>query len=68
MHFLIEGDDLLEKCNNVWHEVSADIKKEFNIESAYDKSFWKTKWKSHSDEVTDFCNKKLLMWNLIIYV
>ena len=68
MHFLIEGDDLLERCNNIWHKVSADIIKEFNSESAYDKSFWKTKIKSHSDEVTDFYNKKLLMWTLIIYV
>ena len=25
--FLIEDDDLLEKCNAVWDEVSADIKK-----------------------------------------
>ena len=24
MHFLIEDDDLLEKCNNIWHKVSAD--------------------------------------------
>ena len=58
MHFLIEGDDLLEKFNNIWDKVSADIKKEFNSESVYDKSFWKTKIKSHGEEVTDFYNKK----------
>ena len=27
MYFLIEDDDLLEKYNNIWDKVSADIKK-----------------------------------------
>ena len=27
MYFLIEDDDLLEKCNTIWNDVSADIKK-----------------------------------------
>ena len=27
MYFLIEDDDLLEKCNTMWNKVSADIKK-----------------------------------------
>ena len=27
MYFLIEDDDLLEKCNTMWDKVSADIKK-----------------------------------------
>ena len=27
MHFLIEDDDLLEKCNIIWDKVSADTKK-----------------------------------------
>ena len=26
MYFLIEDDDLLEKYNNIWDKVSADIK------------------------------------------
>ena len=26
MSFLIEDDDLLEKCNNIWDKVSDDIK------------------------------------------
>ena len=39
--FLIEDDDLLEKCNAVWDEVSADIKKEFY--SVYNKEFLKAK-------------------------
>ena len=38
----------------IWDKVSADIKKEFNDEPAYNKNFLKTKIKSHGDEVTDF--------------
>ena len=25
MYFLIENDDLLEKCNTIWYKVNADI-------------------------------------------
>ena len=32
IYFLIEDDDLLEKCNTIWDKVSADIKKEFDSE------------------------------------
>ena len=32
MYFLIEDDDLLEKCNNIWNKISVDIKKEFDRE------------------------------------
>ena len=39
MHFLIEDDDLLEKYNNIWDKVSADIKKEFDSEPVYNKEF-----------------------------
>ena len=39
--FLIEDDDLLEKYNAVWDEVSADIKKEFYSEPVYNKEFLK---------------------------
>ena len=54
MYFLIEDDDLLEKYNSIWDKVSADIKKEFDSESVYNKIFWKTKIKSNGNEVTDF--------------
>ena len=37
MYFLIEEDDLLEKYNTIWDEVSADIKKEFDSETVYNK-------------------------------
>ena len=39
MHFLIYDDDLLEKYNNIWDKVSADIEKEFDSEPVYNKKF-----------------------------
>ena len=41
MYFLIEDDDLLEKYNTIWDEVSADIKKEFDSETVYNKNYLK---------------------------
>ena len=61
IYFLIEGDDLLEKSNTIWDKVSADIKKEFDSEPAYNKKFLKKK--SHSNEVADFYEKKFLSQN-----
>ena len=57
MYFLIEDDDF-------WDKVSADVKKE----PIYNKEFLETKKKSHSDEVTDFYDKKVLRYTLIIFV
>ena len=59
MYFLIEDDELLEKYNTIWDEVSADIKKEFNSEPVYVKNYLKTKIKSDGDEVTDFYDNKI---------
>ena len=56
MYFLIEDDDLLEKYNTIWDEVSADIKNEFDSEPVYNKEFLKTKIKSHGYGITDFYN------------
>ena len=36
-----------------------DIKKQFDSEPVYNENFLKTKTKSHSDEVTDFCDKEI---------
>ena len=47
--FLIEDDDILKKYNTIWGKVSADIKKDFDSEPAYDKEFLKTKIRSHGD-------------------
>ena len=59
MCFLIEDDDLLGKYNIAWEKVSADIKKDFDSEPVYNKIFLKTKRKSHSNEITDFYDKKI---------
>ena len=32
MYFLIEDDELLEKYNTIWDNVTADMKKEFDSE------------------------------------
>ena len=60
MYFLIEDDDVLEKYNTIWDEVSADIKKEFDSKSAHNKNYLKTKIKTFGNEVTDFYDKKSL--------
>ena len=59
MYFFVEDDDLLEKYNTIWDKVSADIKKEFDGKSVYDKEFLKIKIKSHGDKVPDFYDKKI---------
>ena len=51
MYFCIEGDELLEKYNTIWDNVSADIKKEFVSEPVYNKEFLKTKVKFHGDKI-----------------
>ena len=57
MYFLIEDNDLLENYNIIWDKVSADIKKDFDSEPVYNKTFYKTKIKWHGDEVKDFYDK-----------
>ena len=58
MYFLIDNDDLLEKHNTTSDKVSADIKKNFDSELVYNKTFLKTKINSHCDKVTDFYNER----------
>ena len=60
MYFLIEDDEFLVKYNTIWDKVSANIKVEFHIKPVYNKNYLKTKIKSHGDEVTIFCDKKVL--------
>ena len=50
---------LIEKYNTIWDKVSADIKKDFDSEPAYNKSYLKTEIISHDDEVADFYDKKI---------
>ena len=62
--FMIEDDDLLEKDNTAWNEVSADIKKEFDSEPVFNSFFFlKTKIKPHDYEVTDFYNQQIPKMN-----
>ena len=46
MSFLIKDDELSEKYNGIWEKVSKSIKKEFDSESVYNKTYQKTKLKS----------------------
>ena len=59
MYFLIEDDELLQKCNTIWNKVNADVKKGLDTELVYIKKFLKTKIKSYSDEFTDFYDKEI---------
>ena len=56
MYFLIEDDDLLEKYNNIWNKVSADMKNNFIASLFIIKKILKTKKKG--DEVKDIYNKQ----------
>ena len=49
------------KNRTIWYKVKADDKKEFDIDSAYNKIVLKTKIKSYGDEATDFYNKNRLV-------
>lgn len=56
---MFEDNNLLEKCNAIWHKVSGDIKKEFDSKPLYNKFFLKTKPKSYGEEVTDTYDKEI---------
>ena len=68
MHFLIKNDELLKKYETMSDKLKADIKKELDSKSVYNKNFQKTKIKSHGDEVTDFYDKDISKVHLIILV
>ena len=57
-NWCIFWDDLLEKYNTIWDKVSADAKKEFDIDPVYNNFFFKTKIKFDGNEVTDFYDEK----------
>ena len=57
--FLIEDYDLLEKCDTLQDKVSTDIKNEFDGKPFNNKKSFKTKTKSHRDEVADFYDKEI---------
>ena len=57
--FLIKDDELLKIYNKNWNKASNSIKKEFDNESIYIKSFLQTKIKSYSDEGANFRDKEM---------
>ena len=60
MCFLIKDNELLEKFNEIWSNVSHTIKKGFNSEPAYNEKYLKTKIKSYEGKVnTNFHNDKI---------
>ena len=61
-----KNDDLLEKDNTIWDKVSANIKKEFDSEPAYNKKYLKNKIKSHAMKLQIFMIKKFLRWTPVI--
>ena len=58
--FLIKDDELLKIYNKNWNKASNSIKKEFDNESIYIKSFLQTKIKSYSDDIANFRDKEML--------
>ena len=58
--FLIKDDELSKIYNKNLNKASNSIKKEFDNESIYIKSFLQTKIKSYSDDIANFRDKEML--------
>ena len=57
MSFLIKGDELLKKYNEIWEKVSKSFRKEFDSEPVYNEKYLKTKIKSYNGKInTNFHN------------
>ena len=54
MYLLIEDDELLKKYNTIWDKDSSDMKKEFDNEPVFNKTFLKINIKSNGNEFTNF--------------
>ena len=60
MSFLIKGDELLEKYNEIWEKVKNIIKKEFDSESVHNEKYLKAKIKFYNRKtITNFHNDKI---------
>ena len=60
MSFLIKGDELLEKYNEIWQKVKNIIKKEFDSESVHNEKYLKAKIKSYNGKISiNFHNNKI---------
>ena len=58
MCFLIEDDNLLEKCNTIWNKVIADIKKNL-IASMSITKMYENQIKYHGNEVINIYDKEI---------
>ena len=57
--FLIKGDELLEKYNEIWEKVKNSIKKEFDSQPAYNEKYLKAKIESYNGKInTNFLKNK----------
>ena len=58
--FLIKGNELLEKYNEIWQKVKDSLKKEFYSESVYNKKYLKAEIKSYNRKInTNFHDNKI---------
>ena len=56
----MKGDELLEKCNDIWEKVKYSLKKEFDSEPVYNKKYLKAKIKPYNEKInTNFRNNKI---------
>ena len=56
----MKGDELLEKCNDIWEKVKYSLKKEFDSEPVYNKKYLKAKIKPYNEKInTNFHNNKI---------
>ena len=51
MSYLIKGDELLEKYNEIWEKNRNSIKREFESEPVYNGKYLKTKIKSQKEKI-----------------
>ena len=60
MSFLIKGDELLKKYNEIWEKVNNSFKKEFDGEPVCNEKYLKAKIKSYNGKInTNFHNNKI---------
>ena len=51
LFLIIEEDQLLEKCNKIWNEVSKSINKEFDSDLVYNEKYLRIKIKSDESKI-----------------
>ena len=51
MSFLKKDDELLQKCNKIWHKVNNSIKNDLIVKPVYHEKYLKTKIKSYKGKI-----------------